>query len=72
MSFTVDLGSIAGGKDASIDWIVRGDKEGDFFPTVHLSSTLLPIGAPDGTIDMDFKAAKPLHVFGASAVKMVF
>ena len=68
-TLTVNFGDIAGGKDASIDWIVRGDAAGDYTPSVELKSTLSPVGEP---IDMIFKAATPIHVYGAGGVKMVF
>ena len=48
---------------------MRGDKIGDYFPTVHLTSTLQPVGEP---IAMSFKAKDPVHVFGADAIKMTF
>ncbi len=68
-TYAIDLGDIAGGKDQSADWIVRGDAQGDYAPVVHYTATLKPIDAP---ISMDFKAKNPLHVFGDAAVRMTF
>src|SRR6185295_6608061 len=53
----------------SVDWIVRGDKKGDYFPTVLLTSTLQPVDEP---VSVSFKAKNPIKVFGADAIKMTF
>jgi len=64
-----DLGDIPGGTDASTDWIVRGDTEGDYTPIVDLHvNDLLPFSATP--VDRSFQPSKPMHVFGGSAVKL--
>ncbi len=65
---TVALPDIKGGADAKTSWIVRGDTEGDYYPHARYFGTLDPIGLP---VSLDARLTDPLHVYGASAMKLV-
>ena len=67
-SATVSLPDIAGGANAKTSWIVRGDSEGDYYPHARYFGTLDPLGLP---VALDAKLTDPLHVYGASAMKLV-
>ena len=67
-SASVGLPDIAGGGDAATTWVVRGDAEGDYSPRARYAATLKPIDLP---VTLEARLAAPLHVYGASAMKVV-
>jgi PKD repeat protein len=66
-SLEIELEDIGGGEARTGTWIVRGDKEGEYFLEASYSATLDPIGR---SIKLDAVTAEPLKVWGASALEM--
>ena len=59
---------IPGGASRSARWIVRGDAEGDWNLSATYAGVLQPSGIP---VQLSASVAKPLHVWGGSALKMI-
>ncbi len=66
---TQSVSDISGGETASVNWTVRGDVAGDYSLTANYSAALEPFGDP---VALTGTSAKPLKVWGASALQMTF
>ncbi|RJX19163.1 MAG: hypothetical protein C4575_09165, partial [Desulforudis sp.] len=64
----VDLGEIAGGSQASTEWVVRGDEEGSYDVSVKVDTTLNPF---DIKLNKVFTSTDPIVVYGSSALEMI-
>jgi len=67
-SSAVDVPDIAGRSSATVDWILRGDKEGEYDIAAHYAASLEPFGR---TIRLEGRTAEPIKVWGASALRLV-
>ena len=66
-TLTTTVTDIAGGGSASTEWLVRGDKEGQYDLKASYAGLLEPFAAP---VSMQAASAQPLHVWGGSALAM--
>src|SRR5439155_26161825 len=64
---TVGVPDIPGGASGTATWLVRGDTEGFYNLTSSYAGSLQPFG---DTIAVHAATAKPLHVWGGSALKL--
>jgi flagellar hook assembly protein FlgD/PKD repeat protein len=64
---TTTMADIDGGKTATATWLVRGDTEGFYNLTASYAASLEPFG---DTVTVDAASAKPLHVWGGSAIEI--
>jgi YD repeat-containing protein len=64
---TVDVGDIAGGQQKTINWIVRGDKEGEYDISALYNGMLQPFNTP---ITAQFATKNKVKVWGSQALKM--
>ena len=58
---------IPGGGTQSVQWIVRGDEEGDWYLSASYTATLQPVGVP---VQLDATLTTPIHVWGLSAISL--
>ena len=58
---------IPGGDTQSVQWIVRGDEEGDWYLSASYTATLQPVGVP---VQLDATLTTPIHVWGLSAISL--
>ncbi|MGN0468289.1 MAG: leucine-rich repeat protein, partial [Acutalibacteraceae bacterium] len=67
----VGISSIKGGTDEPItlNWLVRGDEEGNYDLTADFFGTLSPINE---VVTAEFKTQEPIKVYGTSAVKTIY
>ncbi len=61
------VGAIPGGGSAEADWIVRGDEEGEYWPSATYESHLEPF---DALVTSQAALAKPMHVWGKDALEL--
>ncbi|HEU5063757.1 MAG TPA: PKD domain-containing protein [Solirubrobacterales bacterium] len=66
-SLDVSVPDIPGGGSATVHWILRGDKEGEYHVAAHYGATLEPFGR---SIKLDARTAEPIKVWGGSALKL--
>jgi len=64
---TTTVADIAGGHSTTATWLVRGDTEGFYDLTASYAASLEPFG---DTVTVNAATAKPLHVWGGSAVEI--
>jgi PKD repeat protein/flagellar hook assembly protein FlgD len=64
---SVPVDDVAGGHSGTATWLVRGDTEGFYDLTADYAGSLEPFG---DTVTVQAKTAKPLHVWGGSAVQI--
>jgi hypothetical protein len=65
---TRTIADVPGGEANGTTWYVRGDREGYYDLSVDYRATLAPFGTP---VVMRGETRDPIHVWGASAVKLV-
>lgn len=58
------IGTIEGGSQKVVSWIVRGDRNGDYNFSADFSATLQPFNEP---VAINFPSDKPIHVYGQEA-----
>ena len=61
------MGTIYGGEEASVNWIVRGDCAGEYDIYADFNGILSPFNTEVG---MKFKTDKPVKVYGGDALKL--
>ena len=66
-SATVDFPAVPAGQSRTVDWFLRGDKEGEYPISASYTGVLQPFGE---TISLDAQPTKPIHVWGGSAFKL--
>lgn len=64
---TTSVPSVPGGESRSVEWLVRGDQEGDYNLQASYAATLEPFGT---TLNVEAHTDKPLHVWGSSALSL--
>ncbi len=64
---TQKMGTIEGGKNAFVSWIVRGDKKGEYYLTADFNCVLTPFMED---VHIEFKNEKPLVVYGGNALQL--
>lgn len=62
------VGDIVGGSSASVDWIVRGDRAGEYDLAADYAATLDPVGR---SVSVRASTDAPLKVWGADAIETV-
>ncbi len=67
-SNVVLVDSIQGQTTKSINWIMRGDREGEYMISADYSGILSDFNT---AVNTTFEASKPMKVFGTSAVKLI-
>ena len=60
----VNIGTIPGGQQHVISWIVRGDKKGEYYFNADFNGTLQPFNE---SVSMNFPSDKPITVYGQEA-----
>jgi hypothetical protein len=63
----VDMGSIPGGESKSVNWIIRGDKKGEYRLEAEFNGTLMPF---EEEIKQIFRNDEPFRVWGGDALVM--
>ncbi len=66
-SATQPVADIPGGGSATTNWIVRGDKPGEYLISAAYDAKLQPFAAP---VEVLAGLASPLHVWGANALQL--
>ena len=66
-SRTRTVPDIAGGAEANVDWIIRGDKKGSYEPTADYTALLDPVGA---ALALRAELDEPIKVWGEDAIEM--
>lgn len=66
-SLEIDLGEISGGKSATANWIIRGDRKGEYFFNAEFNGILSPFNDPVKAI---FQTKDPIKVWGDDAIHM--
>jgi len=66
-SLDVSVPDVPGGGSATVHWVLRGDKEGEYDIAAHYGATLEPFGR---SIKLDGRTAQPIKVWGGSALKL--
>jgi PKD repeat protein len=66
-SATVDFPAVPAGQSRTVDWFLRGDKEGHYPISASYTGVLQPFGE---TVALDAQSAKPIHVWGGSAFRL--
>jgi RHS repeat-associated protein len=66
---TKPISDIPGQTSQGTDWLIRGDTEGFYQLTADYRAVLNPVGAP---IQLHAQTADPIHIWGASALRMTF
>lgn len=66
-SASVSMPNIAGGRDATASWTIRGDAEGDYDIAASYAATLEPFGR---SVSVRAQTDEPLKVWGGSALKL--
>ena len=61
-----EVGAIPAGESATIDWVVRGDTEGEYDLAAEYSSSIDAIGQ---SVHLRARTREPLKVWGASALR---
>ncbi len=61
------VGAIPGQGSAEADWIVRGDEEGEYWPSATYESHLEPF---DALVTSQAALATPMHVWGKDALEL--
>jgi hypothetical protein len=61
--------AIPGGGSAETNWIVRGDKPGEYFLAADYHSQLEPFGK-EAPVDIEARLASPLKVWGVEALSL--
>ncbi len=59
-----NIGTIGGGQEQVVSWIVRGDKNGTYNFSADFNGTLQPFNEP---VSMTFNSDKPIRVYGQEA-----
>ncbi len=67
----VNMGTIGGGSQETVSWIVRGDKNGNYNFDADFSGVLQPFNEP---VSLNFKSETPIKVYGqeAAAITVTF
>lgn len=67
----VNLGTISGGSQQTVSWIVRGDRNGSYNFSADFSATLQPFNEP---VSAHFPSTQPIKVYGqeAAAITVTF
>lgn len=67
----VNMGTIGGGSQETVSWIVRGDKNGTYNFDADFSGVLQPFNEP---VAVNFKSETPIKVYGqeAAAITVTF
>lgn len=63
----VHIGSIAGQEDKYINWILRGEKQGEYDISAKFKGTLRDFNQE---INADFKCSEPIKVYGSEGISM--
>jgi PKD repeat protein len=66
-SATQNVAAIPGNGSAETNWIVRGDKPGEYFLSSNYHSKLEPFEAP---VELEARLASPLKVWGVEALSL--
>lgn len=64
---TTTIPTIAGGSSQEINWILRGDSNGDYPISANFNATLMPFNT---NISQTFTADQTIHVNGSAALKI--
>jgi len=66
-SLTNEVPAVAGGGNVTTNWIIRGDKPGEYNLSANYNSTLEPFNAP---VSVQAALANPLKVWGKEAMTL--
>jgi hypothetical protein len=66
-SAAVSVPDIPGGGSATVNWVLRGDEEGEYGITAHYGSILEPFGR---SVTLEAKTAEPIKVWAGSALRL--
>lgn len=62
-----EIGTLKGGETASAEWILRGDKQGEYM----LGGSVKGKWADGSDLNMEFRGAEPIKVWSGSALRMI-
>lgn len=68
-SATQSVPEIPGGGSSETNWIVRGDKPGEYLLSANYASYLEPFG-PEAPVEIEARLASPLRVWGVEALSL--
>jgi lysophospholipase L1-like esterase len=66
-SSTVAVPDIPGGGSAKMNWVLRGDVEGEYNLAAHYGGSLEPFGR---SVSLEGRTTEPIKVWGGSALKL--